>query len=111
LPQFRATIAILPKSHHALSAEALGLPRLLVRHRARRAAPEHYEFVSAHGALLRQLRELQVAYRAHIESERHAAIEVPQEVQELNARTIIMVSEASERRTFQVELNRQVECA
>src|SRR5262245_25037905 len=35
LPQFRAAIAILPKSHHALSAEALGLPRLLVRHRAR----------------------------------------------------------------------------
>jgi hypothetical protein len=42
LPQFRAAIAILPKSHHALSAEALGLPRLLVRHRIRRTPPEQY---------------------------------------------------------------------
>jgi hypothetical protein len=35
LPQFRAAIAILRKSHYALSAEALGLPRLLVPHRIR----------------------------------------------------------------------------
>jgi len=32
-PQFRAAVAILPKSRHALSAEPLGLPRLLVRYR------------------------------------------------------------------------------
>jgi len=43
-PQFRAAVAILPKSRHALSAEPLGLPRLLVRYRAKRMGRRRFEW-------------------------------------------------------------------